>query len=208
MRETATEIFRTFWSLLPRDMGFWETILGAVSGGTIAYFIQMKVLREARKERDRDHERVKQAQGHSLLFKMVRIHSDFYGIHRHIESCFEGATQKGLKGEPWQFVLPLANPPDHVHFSSEEMGMLLALKHDDVFNMVVSMDVIHNSLSDAMKVLNSERRALTERLKHDEANGAVLSGELSKDEMLALRPRMIEVNTLIESIRASAKRDF
>jgi hypothetical protein len=187
---------------------FWSAIVGAIVGGLIAYIVQVKALREGRKQRNEDHRRVQQAQGHELLFKMIRIHSGFSGIHQHIESCFEQAARKGLTGEPWQFVLPLANPPDPVHFSSEEMGMLLALKNDDVFNSVVSMDVIHNSLSTAVALLTKERRELTERLRAEEAKGAVLSGVLDPDQALVLRPRMIEVNSLIESIRAESKRDF
>ncbi len=60
----------------------------------------------------------------------------------------------------------------------------------------------------AVKVLNSERAALTERLKVDEAEGAALSSTLDRDQTLALRPRMINVNSLIENLRASAKRGF
>jgi hypothetical protein len=175
----------------------------------VAYIVQVKALREGRRLRDDDHKRVQQAQGTALLFKMIRIHSDLHSIHRHIEDCFEDAEQKGVTGEPWQFVLPLANPPGPIHFSSEEMGMLLALKADEVFNTVVPMDTVHNSLSDAVTVLNVERRALTERLNvdADEVRGAVVSGVLKKDQMMALRPRMIEVNSLIQSIRAAARAD-
>ena len=86
--------------------------------------------------------------------------------------------------------------------------MLLALKNDDMFNLVLPMDVIHNSLNDAAKVLNTERAALTERLQVDEAEGAAFSSTLDRDQTLALRPRMINVNSLIESIRADAKRGF
>ena len=207
MEEQLVEVFRTLWSVMPRATEFWSAIAGAVVGGLIAYIVQVKALREGRKQRDDDHKKVQQAQGHALLFKMIRIHSNFSGIHQHIESCFEKAARKRDRAEPWQFVLPLANPPDPVHFSSDEMGMLLALKNNDVFNLVVSMDVIHNSLSNAVKLLTTERRALTERLKVDEAEGAVLSGVADEDQFLALRSRMIEVNTLIEGIRAEAKRD-
>ena len=143
-----------------------------------------------------------------MLFKMIRVNSNFYGVQQHIEDCFAEAARRGHKGEPWQFVLPLANPPDPVHFSSAEMGMVLGLKNVDVFNLVLQMDVIHNSLIAAVKVLNTERRALTEKLKADEAEGAVLSSTLDMDQMLALRPRMIDVNSLIVSIRADAKRGF
>lgn len=86
--------------------------------------------------------------------------------------------------------------------------MLLSLKDDDVFNSVVSMDVIHNSLSGAVQLLTTERKALSERLKADEADGVVLSGVADRDQFLALRPRMIEVNSLSEQIRAEAKRSF
>jgi hypothetical protein len=208
MGENIVEFLRTLWSITPHEKEFWSAIAGAIVGGFIAYIVQVKALREGRKQRNEDRKRVQQAMGHALLFKMVRIHSNLYIIYRHVEGCFEEAARRGLKGEPWQFMLPLANPPDPVHFSSEEMGMLLGLKNDDVFNIVISMDVIHNSLSDAIKLLNTERRALTERLKAKEAEGTTVSGVLDEDQMLAVRPRMIEVNSLIENIRASAKRDF
>lgn len=212
MEEKAVENLGTLWSIMLGQTEFWSAIagaiVGAVVGGSIAYMVQMRALREARSQRDEDYKRLRQALGHALLFKMVRIHSNFYGIHRHFEDCFAEAARRGSTDEPWRFVLPLANPPDPVHFSSEEMGMLLALKNDDMFNLVLPMDVIHNSLNAAVKVLNTERAALTERLKSDEAEGAVLISNLDRDQMLALRPRMINVNSLIEIIRASAKRDF
>ena len=212
MEEKTVESFGTVWSIMLGQTEFWAAIVGAivgaVVGGSIAYIIQVRVLREARTQRDEDHKRLQQALGNAVLFKMVRIHSNFYGFHRHFEDCFAEAARRGSTDEPWRFVLPLANPPDPVHFSSEEMGMLLALKNNDMFNLVLPMDVIHNSLIAAVKVLNTERAALTERLKTDEAEGAVLSSNLDRDQTLALRPRMINVNSLIEAIRTNAKRDF
>ena len=212
MEENGVEIFRTLLSIIPSAPEFWSAIVGAivgaVVGGLIAYMVQVKALHEGRKQRDEDHKRLWQALGNALLFKMMRLHSNFHGIQEHFEESFASAAQRKDRMEPWQFVLPLANPPDSVNFSSEEMGMLLSLKNDDVFNLVLSMDVIHNSLIDAVKVLNTERRALTERITAEEADGAVLSSNLDRDQMMALRPRMIEVNGLIDSIRDHAKRGF
>ncbi len=212
MEEKAGERFGTVWSTMLGQTEFWSALVGAilaaVVGGSIAYMVQVRALRESRAQRDEDHKRLQQALGNALLFKMVRFYSNFHGIHRHFEGCFEDAARRVFKGEPWQFVLPFANPPDPVHFSSEEMGMLLSLKNDDMFNVVLPMDTIHNSLIDIVKVLNTERAALTERLKADKAEGAVVSSTLDKDQTLALRPRMINVNSLIENLRARAKRDF
>ena len=160
MEENVVEILRTLWSVIPGQTEFWSAIFGAVVGGSIAYMIQLKALREGRKQRDEEHKRLQQALGNALLFKMIRVHSNFYDVHKYIEGCFAEAARREHKGEPWQFVTPLANPPDPVYFSSEEMGMVLGLKNDDVFNLVLQMDVIHNSLIDIVRVLNTERRAL------------------------------------------------
>ncbi|MDP6388571.1 MAG: hypothetical protein QF654_01590 [Alphaproteobacteria bacterium] len=212
MEEKVVENCNTLWSIIFSETGFWSAIfgaiVGAVAGGLIAYMIQVKALREGRNQRDGDHRKLQQALGNALLFKMIRINSNFYGIHQHIEDRFADAAQREFKGEPWQFYLPIANPPDPVHFSSEEMGMLLALKNDDVFNTVLQTDVIHNSLIEVVKVLNAEREALTERFKADESDGTILSSFLDKDQMMALRPKMIVVNSLIEDVRDRAKTDF
>jgi hypothetical protein len=204
-------MWKTFLNLLPASSEFWSGIIGAVVGavvgGCISYFIQLRALRETREQRREDRLRMQQGLANALLFKVVRIHSDFYAIHRHIEECFEMARNNGFEGEPWQFVLPLANFPDQIQFSSDEMGMLLGLKDDDVFNNIVELDVIHNSIVDAVKIMSSERRALSDRLKPDSASGTALSGAMDEETFLVLRPKMIEVNSLIESVRVSAASD-
>jgi hypothetical protein len=187
---------------------FWSAVVGAVVGGVIVFAVQMYALRENARQRREDHLRIQQAQANSLLFKTLRIHSNFYQIHRHLEDCFELAGKEDLEREPWQCYLPIANPRDSVDFSSEEMGMLLSQRDDDAFNLVVPLDAIHNSLIAAVRVLNERRIALTERLKPDKAEGNVLSGTLDQQEMLALRPRMIEVNTLLDGLRGRVKKDF
>ena len=139
------ELLLSLWTHLPNSSQFWAGIIGAVVGaivgGVISYFIQRSALREARDQRREDDLRTQRALAHALLFKVIRIHSDFDAIYSHVEGCIEKAANEGFKGEPWQFVLPPANIPDAVKFSSEEMGMLLSLKNDDVFNKIAAMDV-------------------------------------------------------------------
>ena len=198
--------FDWVWSVIPRGTEFWSAITGALVGGMIAFVVQMIALRAAKKQGSEDYKLVQQGLGNSLLFKMIRVHLNFQAIHHHIEACFEGAGRRGLVGEPWQFVLPLANPPNPIHFSSEEMGMLLAQRDDEVFNAVLSIDVLHNSLIDAVKTLNDRRLALTERIAAGKVEGEVAISGLPQAELLAIRPRMIELNTLIEQLRSDAAR--
>lgn len=195
-----------------REAPFWSgiigAVLGAVVGGLIAYAIQVKALREGRRQRDEDRARLREALGNSLIIKMLRIHSNFHHFHRYIEEFFEKAARSGAEGEPWQIVVPLANPPDRVHFSSEELSMLLTLGDADVSNLVIQMDEVHNGLNDAIRVLGAERSALTAQLTAVQAKGVAFTSVLTKEQAVALRPYMQNVNSLIESIRVDAKKGF
>lgn len=191
---------------MPREIAFWSAIAGAIVGGSISAFVQSLTRRDARRQRDEDRKRTQQAQAYSLLFKLVRIHSNFHRIHRHIEFCFAKLKEHGGV-EPWPVMMPLINLPDRENFTSDEMGMLLGLKEDDTFNATVELDVLHNSLIVAMKGLDTERRALTARLQVESFEGAKLAGTLSEQARLALRPAMIAVNSLAEAVRNQAARD-
>src|SRR5262245_8629003 len=100
---------------------FWSAIAGAVVGGFIAFGVQMIALRETRKQQIAEHQQRQKALAHSLVFKMIGVHSNFRSIRRHFDDCLRKADEKA-KAEPWQIVLPLANFPENIHFSSEEMG--------------------------------------------------------------------------------------
>lgn len=204
------DLLKGISATVPHETEFWAAIAGAVAGGLIAFIVQMIALRAANEQRQADDKRNQQALGYSLLFKMMRIYSNFNNIHRYIEECFEEAAKLGKIEEPapWQILLPLATVPDPVHFSADEMGMLLGQKDSDVFNSVLSMDAIHNNLMGTIKFLNDKRMALTERLAAEQMEGNVASGVLREDQIAPLRPKIFEVNDLTEKVRARAKADF
>jgi hypothetical protein len=89
------------------------------------------------------------------------------------------------------------------------MGMLMALKEDEVFNSVMDIEPIHNSLISAVQFFNSERIALGEKVAAvsvmvPEA-GNRIGGVAPPQAFMALRPKMIGVNTLFDAILTSAK---
>ena len=67
---------------------FWSAIAGAVIGGLIALVAQVIFLRTAKKQREDEQRRTQQALANSLLFKMMRIHSNFVAIHKSSRSVF------------------------------------------------------------------------------------------------------------------------
>jgi hypothetical protein len=184
-----------------------SAVVGAVVGGMIAFGVQIISLREARSMRENDRKLARQALAHALLFKMIRIFSNAVQIDRYIEERFEEASRRKFEGDPWQFVLPLANLPENMHFSPDEMGMLLSLKDNNVFNLVINQDVCHNSLNDIVAKFNECRKELTDQLKHDQVEGNKLSGTATQEDYMKVLPRILEVNGLIAGIRAMSKRN-
>lgn len=185
-----------------------SAIAGAIVGGLIALLAQLIALRATKKQRDEDRDYIRKALGNSLLFKMIRVHSNFFNIHHHVEVCYKEGIRRGDISHPWRFFIPLANPPDPIAFSSDEMGMLISLRDNDVFNSMIDMDVAHNSLLAVLRVAIVLRKELTEKLKVDGVDGSQLAGVLRPEEWLALQPRMIEVNSVIEQMRAQAKKEY
>lgn len=200
--------FLGFLQSLSHEAEFWSAIVGAIVGGAIALLAQLVALRAAKNQRNEDRLSIQRALAYSLLFKMVRIHGNLYGIHHHIEACYEKAKESREQGNPWQFYVPLANPPESVVFSPDEMGMLFSLKDDEVFNSVLDLDVAHNSLVKVVELITSSRRELTRSLKVSSVDGVKLAGVFNDQELLALRPQMIEVDSLIESARTQATTDY
>jgi hypothetical protein len=202
---TVGDLERQLWTAVLVTREFWSGVIGTVVGGSITFLAQSRGFREQRKQRAEDRLRGQRGLAYSLFFKMLRIHSDFYGVHRHIEDGFEKEAREKHGGNPWQFVLPLANFADAVHFSPDEMSMLLGLKDMQVFNMVMDMDVRHNAVLDAARVMSAERRALTDRLEADEFEGFRLSGVMDPKKQLLLMPKIIEVDSVILQTRDDAK---
>lgn len=163
------------------------------------------------RQRTEDLKNRQTALANALLFKMARIYSNLYAVHRHFEDGFAEGKQRGITDEPWKFVIPIANPPDPVSFTSDEMSMLLAQKDDDVFNAVMEMDTIHNSLMAAVRTFNTLRSLLGERIAAtftvDKVDGPVISSIAKREDMRPLRPLMVDVNMMIESLRNRAMRD-
>ena len=191
-----------FWSAIGGALG------GTIGGGLIAYLIQLKALRETRRYREQDHRRSQQHLANSLLVKMIQLHSNFRGFHKHFEDSFAKETNSKGNRESWQFVLPIANIPNPIHFSSDELSMLLAMKDNHVFNAILPMDTVHNSLLEAANTFTTQRTLLTDRLPIERTDSSSVGGTLTPEQLQTIRPQMIIVNQLVEQIRVFADSGF
>jgi hypothetical protein len=135
-----------------------------------------------------------------VLYKLISIHSHLRILSNHFEEAFTEAKAKGDKREPWQFVLPLATNPQYVHFTTDEMTLVLSLKEDDIFNAMLSLDESHNSIIDLSTLIRQKREQLTDMMP-------VGSASLTKEQSAKLRPHMVVLNQLIEAIRSYSATD-
>jgi hypothetical protein len=188
---------------------FWSAIVGAIVGGAITFLSQWIAFREQRKQLAQELLRANQSLATAVLLKLMRIHSNFIQIMEHIEDCLTAGAQHGIVGEPWQMVLPLASVPDQVAYSPEEMSLLLSLGDFDAFHLTVDLDVRHNSLIEALRMMSAQRLALGEQIaafvSADLISGSRLGAILTSEQLQRVRPKMIEVNSLIERIHELSK---
>jgi hypothetical protein len=177
--------------------------VAALSGGVVAWVLQRQSVAEARKDKTEHNKLTQQVLAHSLLFKMIRIHSDFLIIRTHLESHCKDSTHDEL----WQNLIPLRTLPPPIHFSADEMGMLLSLKDDEVFNCVMPLDGLHNSLTDIAKLYSDKRERLTQRLPNQTEQGNPYSSALSLEHVLAFRPLINELNSMVAQMREFTAQD-
>lgn len=185
---------------------FWSAICGAVVGGVIALGIQLLTLFAAKKERDEIKEERKTALYHSLLFKLSRIHSNLFDLHLHLEESYAQPNIQ-MPTEPWTFVLPIANFPDYVHFSPDEMSLILSLNKPELTDSFMSLDMLHNSLVEIFKKYSDMRNDFQNFIP-TEMDGNVGTSQFTADEFKVVRPRMVIMNRLLSDVREMAQKDY
>ncbi|MEX0827800.1 MAG: hypothetical protein WD005_02500, partial [Haliea sp.] len=176
----------------------------------IAYLGQTKLLRENKKLRNDDHLNVQRGLANGLLFKVAIIYSYFGQTYHHMESSLAAieSTKGDRTKEPWEVVRAFANLPAPVTFSSEEMGMLLSLREDELFNLLFPLDGQHGALLDILNLLNQERTQLFAQIPYLEFEDGNVRFSLDNQQTLALRPSMTLVNELTMTAYDWSRRDF
>jgi hypothetical protein len=140
------------------------------------------------------------------MFKILRIHSHLKVFNRHITESVGRAKADGFKGEAWQIIVPLANSPEKVNFSADEMALLLSLRDDDLFNRVLAMDELHNATIGVFETYSARRLALTS-LFSAEMKGKIGTSEFTDEQMRFLRPKMVELNDILAAAASTCERD-
>lgn len=208
--ESADACFYEFVEGISDLTAFWAAVAGALAGAMVSsyftYRIQSRSFKEDRKRRAEELRRNQQVLGRSLILKISRIHSNISTIHGHLEESFQMGEQNRATMEPWGFVRELATLPNPVRFLYDELSMLMGLGNDDVFNSVLNMEPVHDSMLELVRTFHHHRGKLLESLPISSVQGTVGSMDLEPAQLEPFRLQMNAVNSLIEQLRAFSER--
>ncbi len=187
----------------------WSSAAGIVFGAAIsalvAYLLQRNSFAEARKQKDADRKEVRKALGLSLMFKMVKVCSELQNLGNAVQECFERARKDNFKGMPFQIVMPIVPLPDPIHFSPDEMALILSIDHN-LFNEMAALDELHNNTVGLFDLYNTKRGQLLDQLGA-EMTGNIGATSLSQDQRKWFEPQAVQLNGLVEAMKQRTKRD-
>ena len=182
-------------------------IVGTVGGGLISLFLQIYGLRKAGKEKAQDALDHQRALGMALIYKIGRVYSHLRVIRGSLEQSLKKGAAAGLS-EKWQMLQPAIATLEHVHFSSDEMTLLLTLGDHKLFNDMMAIDELHNMSIDVLKEYSRLREELTSMLPPvHKLEGLTGEFAFTPEQAGVLRPRMAGLNNLIDGMIAYAERD-
>jgi hypothetical protein len=190
---------------------FWAAIAGAIVGATvggiISYCLQRQSLGAAVTQRDKDALFHQQTLARSFVVKLSILYSHLGQMDRHMQGIFARiAAQPDPKPEAWQIAVPVAPLPSLVHFSTDELTLLLTLKLDDLFNAAAMMDEIHNNAVALFETFNAKKEALNSLITPEAFTGMVGHIALTQDQVRVVRPKMLEINQLVDAMRGHTDR--
>ncbi|MCW5694693.1 MAG: hypothetical protein KIT48_20230 [Pseudolabrys sp.] len=180
------------------------SIIGAVSSAIISYLIQRKNLSAAREQRAEDRKNMRRATGYSILFKMIKLASSVQNLRDALQVSVELAREQGRR-PTWEVVQPIGPPTENIHFSAEEMALILSLD-DALFNQMAALDDMHNNTAGIFNLYGQKREALTSRLGAVEENG-VLTTMVDRATAEWMAPRALELNGIIQHMIRSSTED-
>lgn len=178
---------------------FGGAIIGSVLGGLISYWLQEQSLAATKAIHDADRHDVRKALGYGLLFKLIRMCSDFPQLGGPATLAMKKARDEGHFGWLWPLVLPIVPLPEPIKFLAEEMALVLSLD-DKLFNDMAALDDLHKSTVAIFELYANKRGQLTDTLVPETMEGNKGGMLLSAEEKARLQGPSVELDMLVEAM--------
>lgn len=189
----------------------WAGLLGgfggAVVGGLISWLLQLQARQADARVLASDRRERQTGLAHAIIYKLIAIASHYAQYDQGAEAAWANAALDPEGPEPWQFVLGSAHEPDPIHFTTDEMTLLVELRMQDVFNSLLTLADAHNQMGVLSALYAQKRVELRRELPAAAFFGKPLTDEKDKAAFARARPLMVELNSLAVSMKDFSARD-
>lgn len=200
-----------FLDIVPSNIEFWSGVIGAILGaaisGVVSYCLQYQSLKEQRAAFLNQQTTRYKSVLFSILYKLIRINSNNYHIHKHMENCFS-SLEEGGKAEPWTVVVPIPNLPSNITFNEGEMAVILELDRPDIFDALSNVDALYNSLLEGVRLMGEGRNEITKIFDLNMVDKGSASGRIPKDRVNEFRLKSQNINAIILNIKHRSTSEF
>lgn len=190
----------------------WASVIGALVGSATAAIPAYLLARKTSVETlERDRISRSEAQRLATLRAFIKIQRIVNGIetlHRGIEGMIEQANAKGHRGWLWQKVMPMTGfTSDLVRFEADEVLVFVSRDAEYLNDLLLAAER-YNALQSSFVTYGERRTLLTDQLPVQQMQGQQGTTNLTPEEAARFQPKVVELESLVEQLRAMALSDY
>jgi hypothetical protein len=178
-------------------------VIGALAGGIPAFLIALmgskEVLRRDREARQMA-ERTTAFRAHVRVAEMVNA---VLSLQAQVEGMIPPQTADDPNAHLWQYVRPIAGLQDdnRIGIEPDEAAIFMAAQEADYVNDLLLLPRRHAAVTAALIEYGRKREDLAKLMPVESFVGEWGSAYMTKAESDALKPRMVELNSIIRQAR-------
>jgi hypothetical protein len=203
------EIGRAFMKFL-NGPNVWlgvAALVAVVLSAGVGLFVQSETFRKSRGAGQGDRRARGRAAARALTDKVRQIHADLASLQSTLDEAFDGARQAGKgDGEAWQVVQPLDGRFQTMAIAADELSIARQVGGEALVNQLSRLVAIHSGAMQGADDYTRRRAALIGSLP-SASRGSAGAMTLTRDEALAARSEMLELNDLVEALRRHLPQD-
>lgn len=185
-----------------------STLIGGVIGGAMALSAQQLSIEHQKVERSNERKNTDEVLARSALIKLIQIITNIHHIRNHFNQGIVDGRKFGYINDYFRFTRSLSGNLNPISLSELEKSLPLQWKDVELFNSLLSVDWIYNSLAESVKSYNILREELFASLGADALDGILGQTTLNEEQYSRYAPRAAGLADLHTQIVESCKTDF
>jgi hypothetical protein len=174
------------------------TLLAGLGGAILGSWVSGFITRQHANTEKSDRQKT---EFFKLMIKCSQIQSDFTNLLQGFNESITVADSNGLANMPkWAKIQSNPDDFDKIEVSPDDLVCLFEAREYNLLSDIVELEMKHVRLFGAFNTYSRMRMELKDHMPISDANGPVVGANLTEEDALRLRPRLLELSSLLESI--------